>query len=181
MRCIATMQRALYIIVRRAAHLLCDCRFPQRVYLPFTMSQHHWQRHTSTTSSSSSSIQQQASATAISRAEHLSSLLSGPRLGALPEFVAALDELTYPVQRLNAWKAVWGPVVNSVADKAHAKVPGELVRLWQQEIYPDLVTHHKLAAGTGVDGTTERSRRKFVQCKCCTGAHRRCKLDCGGW
>jgi hypothetical protein len=124
------------------------------------MSQHHWQRHT--TNASSSSSQHQASATAISRAEHLSNLLSGPRLGALPEFVAALDELTYPVQRLNAWKAVWGPLVNSVADKAHAKVPGELVRLWQEEIYPDLVTHHKPAAGTGADYTTERMRRNLA-------------------
>jgi hypothetical protein len=123
------------------------------VYLPYTMSRHHWQRHTS--SSSSSSSQHLTSATAISRAQHLSSLLSGPRLGALPEFVAALDELTYPVQRLNAWKAVWGPLVNSVADKAHAQLPQELVRLWQEEIYPDLVRQHKPPGGSGAHDATQ--------------------------
>jgi hypothetical protein len=111
------------------------------------MSQHHWRRHTS------SSNQQQASATAISRAQQLSSLLSGPRLGPLPEFVAALDELTYPVQRLNAWKAVWGPLVNHVADKTHTAVPAELVRLWQEEVYPDLVAKHKAAGGAGENPT----------------------------
>jgi hypothetical protein len=130
------------------------------VYLPFKLSQHHWQRHTS------SSSQHQTAASAISRAEHLSSLLSGPRLGALPEFVAALDELTYPVQRLNSWKAVWGPLVNNVADKAHAKVPEELVRLWQEEMYPDLVTQHKPAASTGADDATARVLELQVLHRC---------------
>lgn len=134
-------------------------RFPQRVYLPFTMSSHHWRRHTS----SSTSQQQTSSATAISRSQQLSSLLSGPSLGPLPEFVAALDKLTYPVQRLNAWKAVWGPLVNSVADKAHTAVPAALMRLWQEEVYPDLVTGHKQAGGAGM-GVGSRLAGVLVCC-----------------
>lgn len=112
------------------------------MYLPFKMSQHHWQRH-------STSQQSSSSATAMSRAQQLSTLLSGPSVGPLPEFVAALDEMTYPVQRLNAWKAVWAPLLNNVTDKARTAVPAELLRLWREEIYPDLIAKHKQSGSSG--------------------------------
>jgi hypothetical protein len=107
------------------------------------MSQHHWQRH------STSHQQSSSSATALPRAQQLSTLLSGPSVGPLPDFIAALDEMTYPVQRLNAWKAVWAPLLNNVTDKARTAVPAELLRLWREELYPDLIAKHKQAGSSG--------------------------------
>lgn len=60
------------------------------------------------------------------------SLLSGPSLGALPEFVQALDAMTGPKQRLVPWEALMVAAYNTGNKE-------EVVRLWKDEVYPDIV------------------------------------------
>ncbi|KAF8072467.1 hypothetical protein HT031_000126 [Scenedesmus sp. PABB004] len=104
-------------------------RFPQRLYLPFTMSREHWQRHAAAPDPAAAA----AAAAALARAAQLEALLRGPALGELPDLVAALDELTLPKQRLDAWSG-------AVAAAWAAQDEGELRRLWVEAIHPDVVT-----------------------------------------
>ncbi len=64
-------------------------RYPHHVYLPYQLSRRHWD------------------ATALSRTQHLASLLSGRAVGELPELVQALDDATYPLHR-------WGTLLEIV-------------------------------------------------------------------
>eukprot|EP00879_Flechtneria_rotunda_P006358 GHRR01006682.1.p1 GENE.GHRR01006682.1~~GHRR01006682.1.p1 ORF type:complete len:951 (+),score=449.54 GHRR01006682.1:412-3264(+) len=126
-------------------------KFPQRVYLPYCLSRQHWQRHqrqqqrkqiakattrpTTATSSQKPAAADKASI-ALSRAGQLEALLQGLAVGDLPDFVPALDAMTFPAQRLGAWAQEITPLVQA-GDKVG------LVRLWADEIYHDIIGQFK--------------------------------------
>lgn len=75
----------------------------------------------------------------------MSQLLSGPSLACLPDLVAALDDMTFPMQRLAAWRGLWVPL--AVAGDSAA-----VAQMWSEEIHPDLAAKFKPAAAPAAGG-----------------------------
>jgi hypothetical protein len=128
---------------------LCQCRCPQRVYLPFSLSKQHWLRKIRQQTTPTAVTAPVAASVALSRSQVFDKLLSGPVLSELPGLVTALDELTFPAQRVSAWAAVLMSAASAAAAAAAAAGAGtqagvaaqqqELVRLWRDDAWPDVV------------------------------------------
>lgn len=116
------------------------------MYLPYSLSKQHWLRKSRQGTPTADTAAGTATA-ALSRSQALDKLLSGPSLSELPGLVTALDELTFPAQRVSAWTAALMSAASAAAAAAGGRAAAgdsqakqqELLRLWQHDVWPDVV------------------------------------------
>ncbi|KAK9829312.1 hypothetical protein WJX72_005143 [[Myrmecia] bisecta] len=121
---------------------------PQRLYFPFQLSRQHY-----------------SSAAGKALAAELEPLLRSPLMEA---WAAALNDTTFPAQRWQGWQ---GELNRLLEDGRKA----EAVKLYQERVYPDMISNHKRARGASARGAaagpqTLHARRAGELDKSCTAA-----------